>query len=545
MSGPGTKRPLIAMIGRLAAAVLPLALVACASAPKKGSSEALALPERDRVHASGLPSAQSHGGRKKSPYAPAQEDLSKRGNYKAGGLYAPGVSDTTPTYIPDVDAIPEPEVVAEARSQFGNRSPYKVLGKSYKVLDSHEDYLERGTASYYGQKFHGRRTSNLEVYDMYAFTAAHKSLPLPSFARVTNLDNGKSVTVRVNDRGPFHDGRVIDLSYAAAVKLGITQRGTGRVEVRALHPGDAAAPVYASAANNPPPSAPAKPSSPSAIDRLVSAMPIASANAGELPPGVRIATGKPATLTSTPASAPASAAVKTTVATGKPVAAAAAVKSATAVASKAPAASSGGKLLPGNDYRFDMMQNGKSMTADEFDTWMKSRQVRVATGKGAEIAPPKPLTRAEQRAMAKQQKEQARALAAAQKAAKKAGKVPPATAIAAASAATLPAPAAAPPPPSPTKAAAVVAAAVEGNAAPSGSDVTLQVASFSARSNADRALSMLRGAGIGAARLLDGNASNGQKVWRLRVGPLQASAAPELAARIVGLGFGQPQRVRD
>ncbi|MGJ7904843.1 SPOR domain-containing protein, partial [Lysobacter sp. 1R34A] len=103
----------------------------------------------------------------------------------------------------------------------------------------------------------------------------------------------------------------------------------------------------------------------------------------------------------------------------------------------------------------------------------------------------------------------------------------------------------APPPPSPSKAAAVVAAAVEGNAAPSGSDVTLQVASFSARSNADRALTMLRGAGIGAARLLDGNASNGQKVWRLRVGPLQASAAPELAARIVGLGFGQPQRVRD
>ncbi|MGO1001112.1 septal ring lytic transglycosylase RlpA family protein [Lysobacter sp. CA196] len=540
MSGSGTKRPPIVSIGRLAAAFLPLALAACASAPKKGSSEALALPERDRVHASGLPSAHSQGGRKKSPYAAAQEDLSKRGNYKAGGLYAPGVSDTTPDYIPDVDAIPEPEVVAEARSQFGNRSPYKVLGKSYKVLDSHEDYLERGTASYYGQKFHGRRTSNLEVYDMYAFTAAHKSLPLPSFARVTNLDNGKSVTVRVNDRGPFHDGRVIDLSYAAAVKLGITQRGTGRVEVRALHPGDAAPPVYASAANNPPPAV-AKPSSPSAIDRLVSAMPIASANAGELPPGVRIATGKPATL----ASAPAAAAVKTTVATGKPAASAAAVKPATTVAAAKPSAGSGGKLLPGNDYRFDMMQNGKSMTADEFDTWMKSRQVRVATGKGAEIAPPKPLTRAEQRAMAKQQKEQARALAAAQKAAKKAGKLPPATAVAAASAATLPVPAAAPPPPSPSKAAAVVAAAVEGNAAPSGSDVTLQVASFSARSNADRALSMLRGAGIGDARLLDGNASNGQKVWRLRVGPLQASAAPELAARIVGLGFGQPQRVRD
>ncbi|MBW8809782.1 MAG: septal ring lytic transglycosylase RlpA family protein [Lysobacter sp.] len=518
MSGAGPKRlPIANAIGRLIVAALPLVLAACASSPKKSGSQALALPDRGHVHSAGLPSSSSHGGRKKSPYAPAQEDLSKRGNYKAGGLYAPGVNDTTPDYIPDVDAIPEPEVVAEARSQFGNRSPYVVLGKTYKVLDSHDDYVETGTASYYGQKFHGRRTSNLEVYDMYAFTAAHKSLPLPSFARVTNLDNGKSVTVRVNDRGPFHDGRVIDLSYAAAVKLGITQRGTGRVEVRALHPGEAAPPLYASAANNPPQpvAAAAKPASPSAIDRLVSAMPIASANAGELPPGVRVATGKPAAVTAAPA---------------------AEVKTAATTASK-PA---GAVASASGDYRFDMMQNGKSMSADEFDAWMKTRQVRVATGKGVALAPPKPLSRAEQRAMAKQQKEQAKALAAAEKAAKKAGKPSPATAVAAAGATALPAPPAAPPPPSPAKAAAVVAATT-----PSAGDVTLQVASFSARSNADRALTMLRGAGIGTAKLLDGNAANGQKVWRLRVGPLQADAAPELAARIVGLGFGQPQRVRD
>ncbi|ALN87886.1 rare lipoA family protein [Lysobacter capsici] len=542
MSGAGPKRlPIANAIGRLIVAALPLVLAACASSPKKSGSQALALPDRGHVHSAGLPSSSSHGGRKKSPYAPAQEDLSKRGNYKAGGLYAPGVNDTTPDYIPDVDAIPEPEVVAEARSQFGNRSPYVVLGKTYKVLDSHDDYVETGTASYYGQKFHGRRTSNLEVYDMYAFTAAHKSLPLPSFARVTNLDNGKSVTVRVNDRGPFHDGRVIDLSYAAAVKLGITQRGTGRVEVRALHPGEAAPPLYASAANNPPQpvAAAAKPASPSAIDRLVSAMPIASANAGELPPGVRVATGKPA---------PVAALVKTTVATGKPtpVAAAPAAEVKTTVATGKPvttATTSAAKptatvASASGDYRFDMMQNGKSMSADEFDAWMKTRQVRVATGKGVALAPPKPLSRAEQRAMAKQQKEQAKALAAAEKAAKKAGKTVPATAVAATTA--LPAPPAAPPPPSPAKAAAVVAAAT-----PSAGDVTLQVASFSARSNADRALTMLRGAGIGTAKLLDGNAANGQKVWRLRVGPLQADAAPELAARIVGLGFGQPQRVRD
>jgi len=539
MSGAGPKRlPIASAIGRLIVAALPLALAACASSPKKSGSEALALPDRGHVHSAGLPSS-SHGGRKKSPYAPAQEDLSKRGNYKAGGLYAPGVNDTTPDYIPDVDAIPEPEVVAEARSQFGNRSPYVVLGKTYKVLDSHDDYVETGTASYYGQKFHGRRTSNLEVYDMYAFTAAHKSLPLPSFARVTNIDNGKSVTVRVNDRGPFHDGRVIDLSYAAAVKLGITQRGTGRVEVRALHPGEAAPPLYASAANNPPQpvAVAAKPASPSAIDRLVSAMPIASANAGELPPGVRVATGKPAPVAASvkttavtgkplPVAATPAAEVKTTVATGKPATTTTATKPAATVASAS------------GDYRFDMMQNGKSMSADEFDAWMKTRQVRVATGKGVALAPPKPLSRAEQRAMAKQQKEQAKALAAAEKAAKKAGKASPATAVAATTA--LPAPPAAPPPPSPAKAAAVVAAAT-----PSVGDVVLQVASFSARSNADRALTMLRGAGIGTAKLLDGNAANGQKVWRLRVGPLQADAAPELAARIVGLGFGQPQRVRD
>jgi rare lipoprotein A len=153
-----------------------------------------------------------------SPYAAAKEDLSTRGNYTAGGLYKPGVRDSTPDYIPNVACIPEPEVTAEERSAIGNKSPYVVLGKSYKVLDDTHDYVERGTASYYGAKFHGRLTSNREVYDMYQFTAAHKTLPLPSFARVTNLDNGESVIVRVNDRGPFHDGRVVDLSYAAAVR---------------------------------------------------------------------------------------------------------------------------------------------------------------------------------------------------------------------------------------------------------------------------------------------------------------------------------------
>jgi rare lipoprotein A len=124
--------------------------------------------------------------------------------------------------------------VPEPRSRYGNRSPYTVLGKTYRVLEDTRGYRERGIASWYGNKFHGRPTSSFEPYDMYKFTAAHKTLPLPSFVRVTNLENGRSAVVRVNDRGPFHAGRIIDLSYAAAVKLGIHKRGTAEVEVEAI-----------------------------------------------------------------------------------------------------------------------------------------------------------------------------------------------------------------------------------------------------------------------------------------------------------------------
>jgi len=215
----------------LLAAGLMLALGACGTAPKKPASPPAG--SSPKPHAS-APERHAHGP-KRSPYAPAQEDPSKRGDYVAGGLYAPHIKDSIPDYVPDVDAIPEPEVRHEPPSRFGNRT-YSVLGKTYRVRDSAHGYVEEGRASYYGNKFHGRRTSNQEVYDMYAFTAAHKTLPLPSYVRVTNLDNGKSVVVRVNDRGPFHAGRVIDLSYAAAVKLGFVKQGTARVEVRALMP---------------------------------------------------------------------------------------------------------------------------------------------------------------------------------------------------------------------------------------------------------------------------------------------------------------------
>src|SRR5690606_36758981 len=159
------------------------------------------------------------------------------------------------------------------------RSPYTVLGKRYTVRDSAAGYDEVGIASYYGKKFHGRRTSNLEVYDMYAFTAAHKSLPLPSYARVTNLSNGKPVVVRVNDRGPVHDGRIVDLSYAAAVKLGLDRSGTARVDEVGLCPGEGARVdpgVVAGVVAPEPPPAPVEALPPSPMDALVERLPDAA-----------------------------------------------------------------------------------------------------------------------------------------------------------------------------------------------------------------------------------------------------------------------------
>jgi rare lipoprotein A len=141
------------------------------------------------------------------------------------------------------DAVPR----HEQRTRAGNPSTYVVLGKRYYVMQESTGYVERGISSWYGKKFHGRKTSNGETYDMYAMTAAHKTLPIPSYLQVTNLDNGKSVVVRVNDRGPFHGDRIIDLSYAAASKLGFAQNGTGRVELRAIEPGQAPAQQSASA----------------------------------------------------------------------------------------------------------------------------------------------------------------------------------------------------------------------------------------------------------------------------------------------------------
>ncbi|SET88899.1 septal ring lytic transglycosylase RlpA family protein [Thalassotalea agarivorans] len=139
------------------------------------------------------------------------------------------IPDQVPTLAQLQDAVPK----NEPKSRGGNKD-YEQWGVQYSVLDSAKGFSADGIASWYGEKFHGRATSNGEIYDMYAMTAAHKSLPLPSYVRVTNKANGKSVVVRVNDRGPFHEDRIIDLSYSAAYKLDMVRTGTAQVHVEAI-----------------------------------------------------------------------------------------------------------------------------------------------------------------------------------------------------------------------------------------------------------------------------------------------------------------------
>lgn len=313
-------------------ALLALVLAACSSAPNKPAGPDAGVRVQGRDAGAGG-AEQANAGC--TPYAPAQEDPSKRGNYTRGGLYLPGVKDRTPDHVPDVDCIPEPVVTNEPRAAYGNQSPYTVLGKRYTVMDDVRGYVETGIASYYGSKFHGRLTSSHEVYDVNAFTAAHKSLPLPSFALVTNLDNGKSVVVRVNDRGPFHDDRLIDLSYAAAVKLGITAKGTGRVQVRALTPADNDGILAARRQRQSPASrvaVAAKAEARSGMDGLVGVLPAKPAVAAAQPR--RVATGE----------------------------------------------------RDAERWRYRVADQTRPGHADNFDAWMKARGVRVATGKPARLS---------------------------------------------------------------------------------------------------------------------------------------------------------------
>jgi rare lipoprotein A len=172
---------------------------------------------------------------------------------QGGGYYLDdGPGANPPADIGKIpDAIPRAEPISRA-----NTRPYTVLGRSYRPYTQHQPYRTRGLASWYGKRYHGKKTANGETYDMYAMTAAHTVLPLPSYARVTNLSNGRSVMVRVNDRGPFHDKRIVDLSYAAAYKLGFINDGSTMVEIEAIIPGDSrteSAPIVA--VTQPPPRA--------------------------------------------------------------------------------------------------------------------------------------------------------------------------------------------------------------------------------------------------------------------------------------------------
>ncbi len=152
----------------------------------------------------------------------------------AGTLLSCATQDTAPDrFVPNdtPDAIPANEPL----SRYGNPDSYTVMGKTYHVMDQANNFNQQGIASWYGTKFHGRKTSSGEPYNMYAMTAAHKTLPLPTYVEVTHKGNGRKIIVKVNDRGPFHEGRIIDLSYAAARKLGISATGTGPVSIRAIN----------------------------------------------------------------------------------------------------------------------------------------------------------------------------------------------------------------------------------------------------------------------------------------------------------------------
>nr|CDQ32992.1 RlpA-like protein precursor [Virgibacillus halodenitrificans] len=152
-----------------------------------------------------------------------------------GGRYAQQ-NDAYPDAPPDVTDVPDAVPKDEPLAKSGNRSTYEVWGETYHVLSDPSGYVEEGDASWYGTKFQGYDTASGEPYDMYKMSAAHRTLPLPTYVRVTNLDNRRSVIVRVNDRGPFHGDRLIDLSYAAAARLDILGHGTGHVRVEAIDP---------------------------------------------------------------------------------------------------------------------------------------------------------------------------------------------------------------------------------------------------------------------------------------------------------------------
>jgi rare lipoprotein A len=199
-----------------------LALAGCATTQKANENQQNAAPIVDAVSG---PS----GGAARAASAPATATTTATAT--SGGGYLPGDGPGGETV--NLDSIPDAVPKAEPLHRYANR-PYSALGKTYTPLQATGNYKERGVASWYGKKFHGQRTSIGEIYDMYGMTAAHPTLPIPSYARVTNVVTGKSVIVRVNDRGPFLHQRIMDLSYVAAAKLGYINSGSAEVEVESI-----------------------------------------------------------------------------------------------------------------------------------------------------------------------------------------------------------------------------------------------------------------------------------------------------------------------
>lgn len=216
-----TMRAKLSLLGAVA-----LTLAGCTSTPPR--TERVPVPEP----APPAPPAQARPPVPATPPVVHKPEVQKRGGYYQDD--GPG-DDAPPPEV--LAAIPDAQPKVEPLHRFANK-PYSVFGKDYTPSREHGAYKARGRASWYGRKFHGKKTASGEIYDMYAMTAAHPTLPIPSYARVSNLENGRSVVVRVNDRGPFHSARIMDLSYAAAYKLGYINDGTTAVEVESLSPDD-------------------------------------------------------------------------------------------------------------------------------------------------------------------------------------------------------------------------------------------------------------------------------------------------------------------
>jgi rare lipoprotein A len=389
-------------------------------------------------------------------------------------------SDSVPTEIPDVSKLPEPVPKVEPRALYGNKSPYSVLGQTYNVLPTPRGYVERGIASFYGNKFHGYKTSSLEEYDMYQFSAAHKTLPLPSYARVTNLENGKSVIVRINDRGPFHENRIIDLSFAAAVKLGVWPKGTGLVEVRAIDPSEAnsdrGAPYVNTAPKPSPVTAPVPPSRPAFVAAPPAARTAPTPEMATTPPSSRVigSMASGSTLALAGASRAPSAAISAPVGT-------------------APARSGQGVGAPATAGQ------GATSAPEEGDDGPVAGMTGVSA---AEALPPLP-----------------------------GAKTSPSSSAAAAGVSS--AAATAPRPAGPAQGPTV-------SSVPGKPTIYLQVGAFSDVANANRVADQLNKAGLGPVSVIE-TAIAGRSVRRVRVGPLaDVDTADRVTDQIAGMGLPRP-----